>query len=71
MKTITAVGGLTVSGAIHFTRRGRGGSKELVAGPAPAVAMGRVPRVVRLLALAIRFDRLVHDGVVADFAELV
>jgi hypothetical protein len=70
MNTITTNGSLTVSGAIHFTRRGKGGSKELVAGPAPPVAMGRVPRVARLMALAIRFDRLVHDGAVADHADL-
>lgn len=34
--------------------------------PAP----GRVPRVARLMALAIRFDQLIRDGVVADQAEL-
>ena len=33
-------------------------------------AAGRVPRVARLMALAIRFDRLIRDGVVADQAEL-
>ena len=37
------------------------------AGSAPA---GRVPRVSRLMALAIRFDQLIRDGVVADQAEL-
>ena len=31
---------------------------------------GRVPRVSRLMALAIRFDQLIRDGVVADQAEL-
>ena len=31
---------------------------------------GRVPRVARLMALAIRFDQLIRDGVVADQAEL-
>lgn len=31
---------------------------------------GRVPRVSRLMALAIRFDQLLRDGVVADQAEL-
>jgi hypothetical protein len=30
----------------------------------------RVPRVTRLMALAIRFDQLIRDGVVADQAEL-
>ena len=31
---------------------------------------GRVPRVARLMALAIRFDQLIRDGVVSDQAEL-
>ena len=35
-----------------------------------AAPVGRVPRVARLMALAIRFDQLVRDGVVADQAEL-
>jgi len=30
----------------------------------------RVPRVAKLMALAIRFDRLIRDGVVKDQAEL-
>jgi hypothetical protein len=33
-------------------------------------AVGRVPRVARLMALAIRLDQLIRDGVVADQAEL-
>jgi hypothetical protein len=70
MNTTTESGGLTVSGMIHFDRRGKGGRKELRAGPAPAAAPGRVPRVARLMALAIRFDRLIREGVVADFTEL-
>lgn len=32
--------------------------------------VGRVPRIARLMALAIRFDRLLQDGVVRDYAEL-
>lgn len=31
---------------------------------------GRVPRVARLMALAIRFDRLVREGAVEDYAAL-
>jgi hypothetical protein len=71
MSTTNEPTGLTVSGAVHFGRRGKGGRKELHAGPAPAaVAPGRVPRVARLMALALRFDRLIREGVVADYAEL-
>src|SRR5262245_23364564 len=35
-----------------------------------AVPVGRIPRVARLMALAIRFDQLIREGVVADQAEL-
>jgi hypothetical protein len=31
---------------------------------------GRVPRVARLMALAIRFDQMICEGIVADQAEL-
>lgn len=31
---------------------------------------GRIPRVTRLMALAIRFDQLIQNGVVSDQAEL-
>ncbi len=34
------------------------------------VPNGRVPRVARLLALALRFEELVRAGVVADYAEV-
>ena len=38
--------------------------------PAAPVAPGRVPRVSRLMALAIRFDRLIREAKVADQSEL-
>ena len=49
---------LTVECDVHFGRCGRGGRKELVTGPAPyqPTEPGRVPRVARLMALAIRCD---------------
>ncbi len=60
---------LTVAGTIHFARRGK--SKELGHGPAPVpTAPGRMPRVARLMALALKFDRLIREGAVADQAEL-
>ena len=31
---------------------------------------GRVPRISRLMALAIRFDRLIQDGIISDQSEL-
>ena len=61
---------ITIERKIHF-QRGRHSRKELRKGEAtPAVSVGRVPRVSRLMALAIRFDQLIHDGIVADQAEL-
>jgi hypothetical protein len=36
----------------------------------PVLEPGRVPRIARLLALAIRFDGLIRSGAVADYAEL-
>ena len=39
--------------------------------PALLVPGGTVPRLSRLMALAIRFDRLLQEGVVKDYAELV
>jgi hypothetical protein len=38
--------------------------------PSPSVPRGRVPRVSRLLALALRLDGLVRAGVIADYATL-
>lgn len=62
---------LTVEGTIHFRRAGRGARKELHAGAAQAnPEPGRVPRVSRLMALALKFDSLIRAGAVSDYAEL-
>ena len=62
--------GFTIETKVHF-HRGRRSKKELRLGqkrePVPA---GRIPRLSRLMALAIRSDQLIRDGVVADQAEL-
>ncbi len=62
----------TVVRPIRFTTRGR--YKRAVtspnAPPADTHAIGRVPRVARLMALAIRFDRLLREGEVASQSEL-
>ncbi|MBN9523665.1 hypothetical protein J0H58_35000 [bacterium] len=71
MSATTGEGTLTVEGTVHVGRRGRGGRKELRDGDAPPVPPpGRVPRVARLMALAIKLDGLVRAGVVKDYAEL-
>ena len=63
---------LTIESDFHFDRRGRGGRKELQpgAGPPRPAEPGRLPRVTRFMALAIRFERLLHDGAVESYAEL-
>lgn len=62
----------TITKPIHFARKGH--RKAAIAGPPPelepADSAGRVPRVSKLMALAIRFDQLLRDGVVADQSEL-
>ncbi len=60
---------LTVDRPFHVGT-GRNRRKELRKGEATKVPTGRVPRVTRLMALAIRFDQLIRDGDVADQAEL-
>ena len=57
---------------LRFHRRGRGARKvrDHAPVPAPPVIVGRVPRVSRLMALAIHLDQLIRDGVVADQAAL-
>ncbi len=62
---------ITVKRKVHFARRDRG-RKTIVAAPRPAeqTEPGRIPRISRLMALAIRMDRLVREGKVTDLSEL-
>ena len=66
MKTIT------VEADIHFQHRGRGARRVMETGSDPNAdaPVGRLPRITRLMALAIRFDGLVQNGEVTDYAEL-
>ena len=62
---------LTVECDFHLERRGKGARKQVEPGPAlVAIEPGRVPRVARLMALAIRFERLLREGAVKSYAEL-
>src|SRR5690606_28614948 len=69
-----STGGVSITKQIHFATGGRG--RRIVRdGPAPAPAplspdRGTVPRLARLMALAIRMDELLAEGTVADQAEL-
>ena len=60
---------LTIELPVHFHRCGHGSRKEMRSGAqAPALRPGRVPRVSRLMALALRFDELVRTGQVGSFS---
>ena len=62
--------GLTITKKVHF-KRGRASRKVMKEGPPPKVKpLGPVPRVSRLMALAIHMEGLVRQGKVADYAEL-
>ena len=62
--------GVTVEFQVHFGR-GRFGRREAREGAEPVAApVGNVPRVSRLMALAIKCDELIRSGEVSDYAEL-
>jgi hypothetical protein len=60
---------LTVTREFHVTRR-HFGQKRFRDGVAREVPVGRIPRIARLMALAIRCEKLIRDGAVADQSEL-
>jgi hypothetical protein len=62
---------ITIRQKIHFTR-GKAGRRQIGTKPS-AIEMappGRVPRISKLMALAIRFDGLIRAGKVGDQSEL-
>ena len=60
--------------AIHFTRDGKGAPRTIQLGEKPeskpTLKPGRIPRVSRMMALAIRFERLLSAGEINDYAEV-
>lgn len=61
---------LTIEQVVHFdcARKGR---KQLHQGEAkPKVTPGRVPRISKLMALAVKFERLLRGGHVESYTEL-
>lgn len=58
----------TVRRSFHVQRVGQRSTRET--GVAPVPTMSRVPRITRLMALAIRFEHLIASGVVTDYATL-
>lgn len=62
---------LTVTKQVHFSMANRG-RRVIQPGPAPVNDMpdGRVPRIARLMAMAIKFDQMIASRAVRDQAEL-
>ena len=62
---------ITVNRKLHI-RRGPHGQRRVAATPTGVeqVAPGRVPRISRLMALAIRFNQILRQGVVSDQSAL-
>ena len=69
---MNAVNTLTVKAKVHFHRAEKG-TLEMRDGVEPTplpTPGGRVPKICRLMALAIRFEDLLRRGEVQDYAEL-
>lgn len=68
----THVAPLTIECRVRFAQKHRARKELQVADTAedPRVPLGRIPRISRLMALALRFERLVASGEVQDYAEL-
>jgi len=54
---------------VRFARNGAGGRKELQVRPDAPIPVARIPRVARLMALALKLDRLIRDGTLKDQAQ--
>jgi hypothetical protein len=60
----------TIECRVHFNNRGRGSRKRPPSDRGSDAEAGRVPRVSRLMALALRLDELIRSGEVTGYAEL-
>ena len=62
---------LTITAPVNFAREAKG-RRRLDAGPPkmPACAPGRVPRIARLMALALRYEEQVRTGVLPSYTAL-
>jgi hypothetical protein len=64
---------LTIEGNLKFERRSMGakrGVKAEPSAPPKPVPLGRIPRISKLMALAIRWEGLIASGAVKDHAEI-
>lgn len=60
---------IQVKQTIRFSN-GTSGRRKIETTPAREIPAGRVPRISKLMALAIRFDGLLRNGVCSDQSEL-
>ncbi len=62
---------ITVTKKVFFTR-GAQGRRRIVDKPPPTqtVPEGRIPRISKLIALALHFEQLIRSGLCADMTEL-
>lgn len=62
---------LTVTRKIHFSIRAKG-RRQILPGPEPVrdLPAERIPRISRLMALAIHFESLIRAGGILDYADL-
>ena len=61
---------VTITKRVQFNGAAKGRKRIEEATPMPDVPAGHVPRISRLMALAIYMQRLIDEGVVRDYAEL-
>ena len=59
----------TITRNFHTTRR-RDGQQHLRPGPAPDTPQGKIPRISRLMALAIHCEELLRSGQITNQSEL-
>jgi len=62
----------TIECQVHFQHAGHGQGKQVREGPKhdAAPSAGRVPRVSRLMALALRLDEMLRAGTFTSYAEV-
>jgi len=71
MTDSTSENSFTIESEIHFQVGHKGRKRMRTGPPAPSSRTeGAVPRLARLLALAIRFEGLLRSGEIRDYADL-